>query len=323
MKLQAFFFTFLLFTQLSYLNGYMYHQKKIESEWKEDHLPPFNELMISWNATRPLKGKYLFFISVKTDSWSPWLLYASWGKDGQTSFCSTTNDAPVRVYQDMLEVLESKQATGFQIKIISEEKAPLESIHGLHVYTNSDKTEEPLQTLSYSSPIQLQVKGLSQMALNHIRHQDLCSPTSTTAVVQYLLNNTEIDPIHFAQNSWDSNFDIFGNWVLNVAQAAAELGKSWNCWVERLNGFDEIYQSLHKGTPVVVSVRGPLPGSALPYAKGHLIAVIGYDPLQQKVICMDPAFPNDSETTVFYNLSDFLQAWNRRGRVAYLFSKNS
>lgn len=78
---------------------------------------------------------------------------------------------------------------------------------------------------------------------------------------------------------------------------------------------------MKQGTPVIVSVRGPLTGSARPYAKGHLLVVIGYDSLNQKVICMDPAFPKDSETHVSYGLSDFVQAWNRRGNVAYVFTK--
>ena len=100
------------------------------------------------------------------------------------------------------------------------------------------------------------------------------------------------------------------------------LGSEWNCWVERLSGFDDIYKRLQQGTPVIVSVRGPLPGGALPYAKGHLMTVIGYDTENKKVNCIDSAFPTDGETNVFYELSDFVQAWSRRGKVAYVFSKN-
>lgn len=98
------------------------------------------------------------------------------------------------------------------------------------------------------------------------------------------------------------------------------LGPKWNCWVERLNGFDEVYNQLLQGNPVVVSVRGPLKGSAAPYTKGHLMAVIGYRPIEHKVICMDPAFPSDQETIVEYDLEDFLQAWSRRGKIAYVFT---
>ncbi len=315
---------FIIFLPIVNVEAYMIHQKiPIEQEWKEEQLSPFDELMITWNAIRPTKGKFLFYVSVKTDEWSPWLLYASWGSDGQSSFSSTTPDSPVKIYQDALEVMEGKKATAFQIKIITKDGASLNGIHGLHVYTNSDKAQEPQKLVSCSSPIYLEVPGLSQMTIDHIRHRDLCSPTSTTAITRYLSNDYTIDLVSFAQNVWDSKFDIFGNWVFNVAQASTHLGCEWNCWVERLNGFDNIYQHLVQGNPVVISVRGPLPGSAQPYAKGHLLAVIGYDSLNQKVICMDPAFPVDNETHVSYDLSDLVQAWSRRGNLAYVFSKNS
>lgn len=308
---------------LATLEAYMTHRKApIMREWKEENLSPFNELMISWNADRPMKGKFLFYVSVKIDEWSPWLLYASWGDDGQSSFLSTTEEAPVKVYQDALEITEGKKATAFQIKIVTEGCSNLGSIHGLHVYTNSDKSKELPTTDLCLTSIDLKVPGLSQMALDHIRHTDLCSPTSTTAVTRYLSNDYTIDPVSFAQQAWDSGFDIFGNWVFNVAQASTHLGDGWDCWVERLNGFNDIYSYMKQGTPVIVSVRGPLPGSAQPYAKGHLLVVIGYDSLDQKVGCMDPAFPTDNETHVSYTLPDFVQAWNRRGNVAYVFKKN-
>jgi hypothetical protein len=304
------------------LHANMFHTNNIQEQWREENIPPFDELMISWNGNRPNSGNFLFYVSVKIRDWSPWLLYATWGSDGQSSFNNTSPNAPIKVFQDALEVLEGKKATGFQIKIVPEGNASLDGLHKLHVYTNSDQAKEAVQKMHYSLPAYIQVPGLSQMTLNHIRHMHLCSPTSSTAVTRYLSDKYTIDPLHFAQNVWDKGFDIFGNWVFNVAQAATELGPQWSCWVERLSGFDEIYQRLHQGTPVVVSVRGPLPGSASPYVEGHLIAVIGYDPSQEKVICMDPAFPSDDQTHVNYGLPDFIQAWNRRGRVAYIFGKN-
>jgi hypothetical protein len=294
----------------------MMYRSSVASEWKIEGIPPFDELMITWNGARPAEGKFHFSVSVLLDKWSPWLLYATWGSDGQTGCHSKSTDAPIRVYQDALEVLEGQKATGFQIKVV-----PEGVIRGLHVYTNSDKTQEPQQTIPYSEPVILPVKGISQITLKHARPRDLCSPASTTAVVRYLSNNEQLNPVYFADHSWDGHFDIFGNWVFNVAQAAAVLGPKWDCWVERLSGFDDIYRRLHQGTPVVVSIRGPILGGAEPYPRGHLIAVIGYDPKEQKAICMDPAFPADEKTIVRYDLSELLQAWNRRGRVAYVFNK--
>ncbi|MBA3957011.1 MAG: C39 family peptidase [Parachlamydiaceae bacterium] len=306
------------------IEAHMMHQKApIAGEWKEENLNPFDELMLSWNASRPAKGKFLFYLSVKTDAWSPWLLYASWSSEGQSSFLNSAPESSVKVFQDALEVLDGKQAIGFQIKVVAEEGASLKGINALHVYTNSDRSQEPQKLDSFATSIHLKVSGLSQMTVDHMRHKDLCSPTSVTAVTRYLKNDSTINPVDVAQKVWDSGFDIYGNWVFNVAQASAELGPEWNCWVERLNGFETICKQLAQGNPVVVSVKGPLSGSALPYAKGHLMVVTGYDFVNQKVLCMDPSFPTDQATEVSYDFSDFMQAWNRRGKVAYIFRKKS
>lgn len=311
-----YFFLACLFS-LEVLSAHMIHQNTIEPIWQKESLAPFNELIFSWNADRPKEGKYHFFVSAKTKNWSPWLLYATWGEGGQKSFSNTAENAPIRVYQDALEILDENLATGFQIKIVTEGNASLDQIHHLHVYTNSEEPEEG--TSSFDEFIHLPVPGLSQMVLSHPRHKDLCSPTSTTAVTRYLSQKDALDPIEFALESWDGGFDIFGNWIFNVATSATKLGKNWSAWVERLSGFSGIYERLKQGTPVVVSVRSPLPGSAMTYSKGHLIAVIGYDPSEKKVICMDPAFPSNEETFVRYDLSDFIQAWSRRGKIAYVF----
>lgn len=313
-------FIFLVFLNIISLEAYVTHLvSPIRKEWKEENLNPFNELMLTWNAARPREGKFLFYISVKTTEWSPWLLYALWGKEGQLSFLEYDKDASIRVYQDAVEIIKG-QATAFQIKIIPQEGASLDDIHSLHVYTNEDKFEE-IQTALPLNTIQLKFPGLSQMTLDHIRYKDLCSPTSAAAVVKYLANDHAIDPVNFAQKVWDAGFDIYGNWVFNVAQISSELGKGWHCWVERLSDFSKIYAHLLRGEPVVVSIRGPLPGSALPYAQGHLLVVTGYDALHKKVICMDPAFPTNNETHVAYDFEDFIRAWGRRENVAYVFSK--
>lgn len=304
------------------LEAFMSHQRApITEEWAEENLFPFDELMMSWNAIRPVEGKFNFYIRVKTDQWSPWLLYASWGNEGQSSFLRTSEESSIRIFQDTLEVKEGKKATAFHVKIITEGCSDLKNIYALHVYTNSDKDQDLEKVDSSLSTVYLKVPGISQMALNHIRYRDLCSPASTASVVRYLSNNHKIDAVDFAQQVWDSGFDIFGNWVFNAAQASACLGPNWNCWVERLNGFNSIYQYLKQGIPVVVSIRGPLKGSAQAYSQGHLLVVIGYDSLNQKVMCMDPAFPLDHQTHVYYDFSDFVQAWNRRGNLAYVFDK--
>lgn len=279
-------------------------------EWEETNLPPFSELILSWNATRPTSGQYQFFVSVYASSWTPWLFYASWGSHGQRS--SAAEHGPVRVFQDTLEMAQGFYANGFRVKVVGD-------VPTLYVYLKNSLPPSFLPSLiSVSLPLQ----GLSQMTLPHPRHKDLCSPTAVTAVIRYLKGSPALSPEAVAHHVWDQGFDIFGNWVFNTAQAFHELGNSFRTWVERSAGFAPVHARLLQGFPTVVSVRGPIPGSALPYALGHLMAVIGFDASAQKVLCMDPAFATDAETLVAYDLQDFMQAWERRGFVAYCFDKN-
>ncbi|MBX7067228.1 MAG: C39 family peptidase [Parachlamydiales bacterium] len=284
----------------------MFHSNEAE-EFKQENLSPFDEMMISWNGQRPKTGVVNIYARVFLNEWTPWLKYGAWESHSQSS--TQEQAGSVKVYQDAFEVLEGKKATGFHIKA----DEPMR----LHVYTNGESEQGSASPLG---PVFLQVDGLSQIALAHPRNRDLCSPTSTAAVVRYLTRKT-VDPIQFATSVRDHGFDIFGNWVLNVAESSIHLGPAWNAWVERLYGIGDIYQRLLLGTPVVVSVRGPLPGSAQPYAKGHLLVVTGLDPVEKEVHCMDPAFESDAKTHVRYKLDDFLAAWERRGKVAYVFEK--
>lgn len=298
----------------------MHKHSRINPEWKEENLASFNELILSWNANRPIERELLFYVSVKTCEWSPWLLYASWAGEDQSSFSNRDQKTHVSIFQDTLEVVDGYKADAFRIKVMAQSETDLNNVHSLHVYTNGNKNQE-LNSIDCLDSICLKMSGVSQMTVDHPRCADLCSPTSTVIATRYLSDKCEIDPASFACSVWDKGFDIFGNWVFNVAQASTYLSPQWDCWVERLNGFHEIYQRLTQGTPVVVSIRGPLPGSALPYKGGHLMVVVGYDALLKRVICLDPAFPSDKETFVSYELFDFTQAWKRRGNVAYIFSK--
>lgn len=299
----------------------MLYTTKNKPEWNIEGISPFDEMLLSWNGTRPATGNCLFYVSVKMDTWSPPLLYASWGSEGQSSFLSQTADAAVVIYQDIVQLAKEKKATGFKVQVTHDEEASLDCIRSLYVCTNGVKQED-VPSIPFTT-IYIPLKGLSQMALDSHRKGDLCSPTSTTAVVRYLTNSQALHPLSFAERVWDAKFDQYGNWVFNVAQASAELGAGWSCWVERLPGFGAIHERLRQNTPVIVSIRGPLKGSALPYSRGHLIAICGYHADKQQVLCMDPAFATDDQTLMAYDLADFMQAWQKRGKIAYIFSRNN
>jgi hypothetical protein len=300
--------------KLSYIEHYL---------WESGEIDVFDELIISWNAQRPIKGSFKIEASIyiQHKGWSDWLPYALWGSAGQSGgeFKVEAGRIPISVSQDILEVVEGYKANQFRIKVTAQAGLRFDHFYALHACASRihdlfpEPPENPLRSIDLDVPL------CSQMLLNHPRHHHLCSSTSTSAAIAYLMGNFTLDPVSFALKAYDQAFDIFGNWVLNVAQASALLGKEWLCWVERLRGFECIFKRLCKNTPVVVSVRGPLPGSAKEYSQGHLIVVRGYDAQTKKVLCMDPAFDSDEKTNVAYDFEDFMQAWRRRGYISYIF----
>lgn len=291
-------------------------------EWEEKDVDHFNELLISWNAARPTKGHFSIYVRVKTNKWSPWILYSKWGESGQKSFEYKAKDAPISVYQDTLEIKQGRKASGFAIRVIAKNGANFHQFTKLHV-CSSDLGKIELQDVDKKfSSVNLDIQGLSQMALDDTRKDRLCSPTSTTAVVRYLNKQNDLLPIDFAEKSYDTGFDIFGNWVLNVAQAYEALeDKNLSCWVQRQTSFANVIDLLEQGYPVVISIRGPLPKGALPYKSGHLLVIKGFNSETQEILCMDPAFTSDEETLVSYNMQDLISAWKRRGYISYVFQK--
>lgn len=288
--------------------------------WEQDDIDPFDELIVSWNALRPTAGEFRLSIAVRVRSsdWSNWIFYAAWGCGTQSGSNAECSKIPFRVSQDTVELLNGANATGFRVRVEAC-GATLDDFYALHACA-SNRSKLAINTATIADcDVKLKVPLISQMVLDHPRNLHMCSPTSTTSALGYL-NGQHSDPVSFALQAKDEAFDIFGNWVLNTAQAAMVLGRTWNCWVQRLQGFDDIFKQLTAKMPVVVSVKGPLCGSAQPYVQGHLMVVKGFDAQKRRVLCMDPAFRSPAETDVSYALDDFLEAWWRRGNVAYVFS---
>ncbi len=293
-------------------------------EWTVDEIGPFDELLVSWNAVRPKGGQYEVYVGVKCDEWTEDLLYAIWGADEALTFTTQAHDVRIRANEDTVELLGGAKATGFRVKVAAKNGATLDSLWALHASTCDVVLfkQRIVKNVAWkgAESIQLPVKGRSQVALDHPRHMDLCSPTSTSAVVSYL-SKRNFTAVDYAKKVRDASSDIYGNWIFNVAEGASFLGKPWNAFVARYESFEQIYANLKRGIPSVVTIRGPLPGTIFPYSKGHLVAVIGYDSENDRILCMDPAYNQNNETLVEYDKNDFLQACVRRGCIGYFFEK--
>lgn len=288
------------------------------SDW-EEHTDPFDELIVTWNAPRPSKGHYLVSVAIYDQKWSEFLPYAEWGERGQRSFKGKFNTVPFTVFQDTVDS-ETHKATGFRVKVEAKEGANEDDVVALHAAVAKNE-ERKIALPTQNTSIGLRVSGLSQLCLGEPFAKRVCSPTSVTAVINYLRKENPVHPLESAARVWDEQFDIFGHWVFNVAYAFTQLDNGWRCWVERLTSFDQIMEQLKQDIPVVVSVKGELPGALMPYDSGHLLAVIGYDAESQQVLCMDPAYQEDTNTLVRYPLEDFMRVWGARRGLAYIFKK--
>ena len=288
----------------------------VEYVWHQEVQEEIGELLFSFNALLPAQGYYYFYLRVRSGGWSDWQYIAAWG-DSFRGTVVTENE----FFSFASDTLTAKTPyDAFEVKVCTLHGASLRNIKHLYAATCIGLPQSTLQGAEQFKSVQLPcTPGYSQMVLDHPRHKDLCSPTSVTNVLAYLLNEP-IAPLLVASIAHDDTADIYGNWMLNAAAAYAVSGGKCPCHVQRLSGFAEVIELLTLGRPVVVSIKGPLPGSATPYANGHLMMVYGYDAATQEVLCIDSAFPTDEGTRVRYKLNDFLQAWARRGNLAYVFS---
>ncbi len=287
-----------------------------------DNVQDFNELLLSWNALRPEKGSFMFFVSVKTSDYSPWIPYAEWSSNGQQTFSTQLPKHHLTAYQDTVNTTSGMFGKGFRVKVEAKDGADLKNFHSFHISTaNLTDYSMNADVSELEKIIITPIKGRSQMILPHTRVRDLCSPTATSTVINFLKKENPVDPCLFADRIHDDGFDIYGNWALNVAEAYSSIGDEYSCSIERLSGLKELHSHLMNNMPVVVSVKGQIPGAPIAYPVGHLMVIIGLDPENQRVYCIDSAFDSDEQVYVDYDLQDFLKVWTVRKNLAYIFRK--
>lgn len=285
--------------------------------------PLFNHLIFSWNAMRPAQGYFSFWLQVreaKSQRWYDWHHMIDWGKDMQKSYRSVSQAAYEHV---RLEMPSSLFANGFRIKVVAHDGASLSLLKHLNItIANLALFEsEHLGKYALSCPLKsvkiLQVPSYSQMTLEHPKYDSLCSPTSVSMLLGYLLNRV-IDPVVVANQVYDNGLQVYGSWPFNTAIAYEYCQGLYNFYVTRLASFKEMHALLQKNLPVIVSVRGSLEGAPRVYTHGHLLVVVGWDSSHKKVLCHDPAFLTDQQVITSYTFDAFCTAWDRSKRLAYV-----
>jgi hypothetical protein len=284
-------------------------------------LSPFTQLILSWNAYRPTRGQYTFWVQgrdAQTGLWSSWHKMMSWGPSLQCSYQSDA-DMIAQHHHVRFEACQGKKMQGFRVKVTAHGGASLQTLHALTVtYADlTNFTEE--DSACYDTLPSVRIKKVpkrSQFALQHPEKHRLCSPTSCAILIEYF--SQERCNMHtLAHAVFDKGLDTYGSWPFNMAHAF-ELCQGSHWWrVVRLPSFKQLHAMLQHGCPVAVSVRGFMRGAPKSYDNGHLLVFIGYDASTKAVICHDPACAYDKITARKYALEDFLRAWEKSHRLAY------
>lgn len=298
------------------------HKNKQELSFSRTEVQPFSQLMCSWNAYRPVRGYYSFWAQVrdaKTKVWHAWHRMMDWGAGVQRSYADKT-DVSTDYHHVRLELKNNNLADAVRLKVIAHDGAPVTNLAGLFVNLanfHAFKPEKPSDLTPLTSVYVPRVPKISQMMIDHHKKEVICSPTSCSILLSYLTKQS-INPAEFAEQSFDHGLQAYGSWPFNIAHAFERAGGKINIRVARLHSFVQLHERLTKGIPVVVSVRGPMKGSAEEYRYGHLLVVVGYDAKKREVLCHDPAFPEHKKTAVSYDITTFLCGWERSRRLAYI-----
>ncbi len=298
------------------------HANKKEIIFSKSDITAFTQLVVSWNAQKPKKGHFVFHVQVrenKTKKWGKWHCMYEWGHNKQRSHYSKSDETS-SYHHVRLEAEKNKTLDGFHIKVVGKNEN-ISLIHGLFANASDEKefSSEVATITKHPSLHSVHVKNVGKIAQLGIKHKDaprICSPSSCAMVYQFLKKQR-----HNVQTCMQSVFDYglktYGSWPFNVSHLFDISGGSVYVWVQRLCSFSDLHTHLDNNVPVIVSVRGALPGALKHFTYGHLLVVVGFDARTKQVICHDPACYEIDHVEKRYALKDFVVAWEKSRRLVY------
>jgi len=284
---------------------------------------PFSQLLFSWNAGRPSKGYFRFYVKTRNASdkkWSKWHKMIDWGDNIQKTYFS--KDGYTKYVYVRLETVLDNLADSFCIRVEKKEGADLNLLKSISVSVSDFNKFKPEfignNLLSLPSVYINNVPKISQRVLDHPHTAQICSPTSCSMLASFF-NKEEVNPVKFSYLAFDNScLQAYGSWPFNISALYNACNQKIFCATKRMNSFCDVHKKLLSGIPVVVSVRGSLKGAPKPYNSGHFMVVVGWDKEKKKVICHDPAFYSHELTFVMYDIKTFVRAWERSRRLAYV-----
>jgi len=290
----------------------------------------FDELMLSWNSdSLPTGSAISFEVAVSNDK-ETWydFHYQTYGTVDSLEYGDLVSlpdkiDLIGRMDTDIMKLLKPMKFAKVTVRVFLKDPKSSIRLRRLSLSLAShNATWSELSGRRNDSPeiqigkVKLAVPYYTQRGLPSDLSGNCCSPTSVTMVLNYY--DKGVIQEDFCRLVYDPYHDMFGNWPYNVEAAYLEgLSKTW---VEIHSSFDELYQEISEGKPVVISIAygyDELPNSPIHEASvGHLITVVGFDG-PDTVICNDPAGHGPEDGIVNYPRKELERVWLDHGGVAY------
>jgi uncharacterized protein YvpB len=288
---------------------------------------PFKQLIFSWNASKLDSLEILQFeveVSPDSNTWEKFS-YQTWGAQIESAwqYESVKEIKGIgKMNVDVLSLEKPMQFARVRVRALGTTGAGEIILRRVALSFSSDNvtwddySKNQRDIKAEFGKIKLAVPYFTQRNLPPSISGSCCSPTSVSMVLNYY--GREIEPEQFAYQAYDSRGQIYGNWPHNMAAAfACGLGKTW---IASHSSFDEIYDEVASGKPVVISVAygyDELPHSPIHEAlDGHLIVVVGFDG-PNTVICNDPAGHGVEDGIVNYPRYELEKIWLDHGGIAY------
>ena len=272
-----------------------------------------NRLLVSWNA-KTNGGTCETFISYKKadGSYSEWFSFGIWSSKKGVSASRSGKSEGGKMDSDTLDITEKTTCVKVKVELAKLDGEP--EFKAFYV-TNNGKPRFEIDRDSLPAEAYCDVRVRSQMHVPVIGNI-ICSPTSTSMLLEYLGTNLESGDV--AAACFDNGDRIYGNWLFNVA-FAGEQG-----YVAHYDSYD-VEMAMHalaNGVPMAFSIKtaeGQIKNAPQAYRNGHLIVVVGYKYVDGELyfIVNDPSQSDIKECRREYNAKELESGWKNHSVYVY------
>lgn len=291
---------------------------------EENNHRPFYEAVASWGAVTTKDATCELFVSIKVgDTYSDYISYGEWGLGLQNKCVGQRNNL-IRLVEDEIKVLNSKEAKGFKYKFVlrrTDAKTPSPEVFLIAFSFNMNNYSYSVDKSLLKDSVRYDVPQLYQHDVPGIG-SIICSATSSTMLLKY--KGHDFSKINVLEHEYiaglvkDYGNNIYGNWVYNCVGMSA-----FNefAYVKRFADTYEFLYSLQEVGPMAASIKGTVKyvktvnGQSGSYTTaGHLLVVTGYE-ITDAGTFIYINDPNVNTVSIKVTLQDFLNIWRN---VSYI-----